>query len=579
MQALYQRLKEIGSDTFEKLSYQILAARYPGAGISRVDGSGGDRGVDLFSGALVDGPAIWQCKYFPNGVKDAQRRQVVKSLETVIENFAPKRWTLMLPIDLNTTEFEWFQKLQADYSDRTSIELFAASDFVRELIERRNIRDVVFPGAVFDTVAFLRRLEGTGALNQTALASDTNKYLEEEIARLEEEDARFTYRLSYATSIGPDVTAFVPLGPKHIASVVIGKKRIDVFVRDVEAARLDPPRIGFTVNSAGRTKLREFYRTGKPQQLGPGEIQNPTVPFEFALPESTPREWQVQLRPSQRITAREHLLRVKASDGEEEIQYDLVKFRVVSAGAEEMELVSISNLPFVLQLRLPLLPDGGGDFSYVERFSGYRLSECAKAIRLKYLLRKGANVELHALELGVPLGVLCVSGDGAAEMDGLDRAVLDMAEVAAFFDWTTPFSGEITEEDLNWLILLLSIVRGTPMPIDSITTTIRKSEGAADLIRANGSSQLELAVFVESMTKPLIFQGTQVITGPLLFRSLDARFIDAEALLERVVNAAEDEEIEVRFSVGEIYAERTTENIRNLYVRPLDRTEVVPTGE
>jgi hypothetical protein len=188
-------------------------------------------------------------------------------------------------------------------------------------------------------------------------------------------------------------------------------------------------------------------------------------------------------------------------------------------------------------------------------------------------------VELHALELDAPLGVLCVNGDGAAEMDGLDRAVLDMAEVATFFDWTTPFSGEITEEDLNWLILLLSIVRGTPMPIDSITTTIRKSEGAADLIRANGSSQLELAVFVESMTKPLIFQGTQVITGPLLFRSLDARFIDAEALLERVVNAAEDEEIAVRFSVGEIYAERTTENIRNLYVRPLDRTEVVPTGE
>jgi hypothetical protein len=164
-------------------------------------------------------------------------------------------------------------------------------------------------------------------------------------------------------------------------------------------------------------------------------------------------------------------------------------------------------------------------------------------------------------------------------MDGLDRAILDMAEVAAFFGWTIPFSGEITEEDLNWLILLLSIVRGTPMPIDGITTTIRKSEGAADLIRASGNSQLELAVFVESMSKPLIFQRAQVITGPLLFRSLDARFIDPEALLKRLVSAAEDEEIEVRFSVGEIYAERTTETIRNLYVRPLDKTEVIPTRE
>jgi hypothetical protein len=35
-----------------------------------------------------------------------------------------------------------------------------------------------------------------------------------------------------------------------------------------------------------------------------------------------------------------------------------------------------------------------------------------------------------------------------------------------FFGWTIPFYGKIDENDLNWLIVLLSIVRGTPMPID-----------------------------------------------------------------------------------------------------------------
>ena len=158
MQALYQRLKEIDSDTFEKLAYQILAEKYPGARITRVDGSGGDRGIDLFSGTLADGPAIWQCKYFRNGVKDVQRRQVVKSLDTALENFSPRRWTLVIPVDLNDTEQEWFQKLKSDYSQKTTIELFQASDFVRELIQRRNIRDVVFPGAVFDTIALQRSL-------------------------------------------------------------------------------------------------------------------------------------------------------------------------------------------------------------------------------------------------------------------------------------------------------------------------------------------------------------------------------------------------------------------------------------
>jgi|SRR5271156_694993 len=131
--------------------------------------------------------------------------------------------------------------------------------------------------------------------------------------------------------------------------------------------------MGFSVNEAGREKPREFYRTGKPQQLGQGEIQKPRLPFAFALPGSAPQGWQVQLRPWQRIT------------------------------------------------------------------------------------------------------------------------------VAAFFGWTIPFNGKIDEDDLNLLVLLLSIVRGTPIPIDYLTTTIRKSEGTLELIRQSGSSQLELAVLVESI--------------------------------------------------------------------------------
>ena len=148
-----------------------------------------------------------------------------------------------------------------------------------------------------------------------------------------------------------------------------------------------------------------------------------------------------------------------------------------------------------------------------------------------------------------------------------------MAEVAAFFGWTIPFNGKIDEDDLNLLILLLSIVRGTPIPIDYLTATIRKGEGTLELIRQSGSSQLELAVLVESMKTPLIFHGVSVTTGPLLFRTRDARFVEPEALLLRVTAAGEDDDIEVRFSVGEVYAERTTETIRNLYVRPVDTAE------
>src|SRR5271166_5950307 len=141
MQPLYQRLRELDSDTFERLAQQLLAERHPGRGIKHIAGSGGDRGVDLFEGTLTERPIIWQCKHFPNGFKATQKKQVKKSLDDAIENFKPEKWILVLSIDLDTSGQEWFQQLQKDYADKTSVGLFQASDIVRELIYRRNIRD------------------------------------------------------------------------------------------------------------------------------------------------------------------------------------------------------------------------------------------------------------------------------------------------------------------------------------------------------------------------------------------------------------------------------------------------------
>jgi hypothetical protein len=62
---------------------------------------------------------------------------------------------------------------------------------------------------------------------------------------------------------------------------------------------------------------------------------------------------------------------------------------------------------------------------------------------------------------------------------------------------------------------------------------------------------------------------------PLSFSSHDARFVDPAARPLRVTAANEDEDVEVRFSVGEVYAE----TIRNLYVRSIEREEITPTSE
>lgn len=55
MNSLYQRLKELSKDDFEALIDQLLQAKYPGAGITLVDGTGGDEGIDNFQGILPMG--------------------------------------------------------------------------------------------------------------------------------------------------------------------------------------------------------------------------------------------------------------------------------------------------------------------------------------------------------------------------------------------------------------------------------------------------------------------------------------------------------------------------------------------
>jgi hypothetical protein len=73
---------------------QLLQAKYPTAGITLVEGTGGDQGIDNFQGLLADAPAVWQHKHFPNRIHEPQRRQVMKSIKAAFKNRTPRLWVL-----------------------------------------------------------------------------------------------------------------------------------------------------------------------------------------------------------------------------------------------------------------------------------------------------------------------------------------------------------------------------------------------------------------------------------------------------------------------------------------------------
>jgi hypothetical protein len=108
------RSGEVGARAeFEKIVYHLVALRRPGA--TQIRGDGGDWGIDVVVGDLVLNEiiAVWQSKYFPDGLKTPQRRQIEVSFEAAIDGarrvgYLLGHWTLALPCLLTPAEKRWW---------------------------------------------------------------------------------------------------------------------------------------------------------------------------------------------------------------------------------------------------------------------------------------------------------------------------------------------------------------------------------------------------------------------------------------------------------------------------------------
>lgn len=80
----------------------------------RIDGSGGDGGRDVQL-PLPAGLEIFELKSFTGRMNSTRRRQVEKSLKRAAEHH-PRAWHLVVPINHNPSEIEWFRKATEKYS-------------------------------------------------------------------------------------------------------------------------------------------------------------------------------------------------------------------------------------------------------------------------------------------------------------------------------------------------------------------------------------------------------------------------------------------------------------------------------
>lgn len=107
--------RDIDSKTYEDMISALISTIYSDA--QRIDGTSGDGGRDI---QIRDGNSlhIFECKLFTGRLSRARpnrRSQVEESLKTAA-TLAPHTWSLVVPIDPNPQELEWFEGLQEKYA-------------------------------------------------------------------------------------------------------------------------------------------------------------------------------------------------------------------------------------------------------------------------------------------------------------------------------------------------------------------------------------------------------------------------------------------------------------------------------
>lgn len=522
MDALLQRLKELDRDKFEGLIFQLLCERYPGAGIHRVDGAGGDEGVDTFMGNLANGSTVWQAKSFPNGIRAVQRRNIRKSLQRVLEARHPDRWVLCTSIDFDIKGHKWFEELKAKYRGTVEIEHWLASPIALEVLHRKTIRDYYFPDLGVNVAEIRALIMKTGAYTDEELQGLTVENAYQYIDRLERGDARFRYELVVSPEQAPKPS------PASWFSVQNGSILINAYPRDVKALRDDPVHVQVRLKDTGVEKFQEFLRTGRETNFTMDELVS--AHSTLGLPGLSEQVQPLSFQLGNRSGIKPMPYRVTFGVHPHEVVYNHVALRIASVGTEELHLTSEGRLPFTLHF---VLRDKVGHFTIEESLPGAPIGAVKKYSDALLALRDGGQIELYDLDEDRVLGRFQNNGDVVPILDEwMLRLVTDMARVAIAYGAPLVLPESLSREDewnLQWLVCLLD---GTMPSLGEVTTEVLLDESlrswVAMVVAGDGSPIFKLAN--AGITVP--FAGVSIQTGPYEVFLDRVRFENPEQTLQ-----------------------------------------------
>lgn len=529
MNALYQRLKELDRDSFERLCFHLLKERHPTAGVTRVEGAAGDEGADSFAGQLDSGPVVWQAKAFPNGVGKSQKDQIRKSLKRAIDKLEPRFWVLCLSTDMDIHAHRWWERLKKSYAKKVEMGLWQASDIVTEVAHRKTICELFFPGAVLNTSELRALITGTTSASDIQLSALAQETSEQLIERLKARDARFNYQLV----VSPENNT-LPAPADVVFSITSGRTTVNAFARDVDALKLDPPKLNFQLKGLGIEKMRAFMETGNPQRFEAEELGRVSTTIG-AIELDNRGSRTLSLAPS--LVGRQRIipLRVSFGSGRDVVTYGYLPFRMKRGGSKEMELISYDEEPFSLTL---VLRAQKGSFTFHEKTLGFSVRSADKWVRALHAINTERYLEIYDLKTEKRLlrGQIKEAFDGGY-LSRYEAFFREATEISDHFGVELQLRRAVTEADAEAFTFLRQLMEGGTLDLGPITGTIEKRPNETGFpIEVWGGKPCELRLEHDGRTLALL--DTEVQTGPYSL-TVDVRLQNAADMRKKWQSAAE----------------------------------------
>lgn len=553
MADLLRELRDLSKEKFELFVHQFLLSRFPGAEVKRADGTGGDAGVDSFSGLLSSGPAIWQCKHFTDRVRRPQRSQILDSIKTAFAGTSPSVWTLCVPGDLRTEEHRWFQDaIVRTYGGPDRIKLLQGSDFLHELMNNRPLRDLFFPESA---ISEIRALRAEAILGDQRSAEQTEKLLLEIAHEYLGGKMDVEPRLKAVVVIG-DSTAVQ--GSRDLPGLVMSfykpQHAVHLIAKDPASFNLSPIEITANLREEAAAVVREAFDLGMPVALVPGNVlglssSSPLLNALIAGTDASNIAMEIRPHLPEAVSSRIVPLRFVAGTGDSARELFFVPFNTVRMGRREIELLSRTILPVEINIVLRMPRETGATVNFRPILPGADLQHLDQVLQFLEELERSGDLEVLSPETNTRF----LKEEGAHFRSGLTISdstrllIANAALVSRVFSSTLKLPPHFTEQDVRELRILTWIATGAEYSDIDLNCAVKVSALHRDRFLANlDQSGVPFKIDHYAGWRRFEVFGQLIDPGPISFVAENASFVDPGAIKESYLAANEGDLIPIR---------------------------------